>query len=128
MKQNETLYEKLENLKKEMMSGFTESGMGIVILQNIENAMGLGPTQKDQNGQPSTSIVNKAEENGLKLNELHRILTEITPQIQRFGNFDMQLLKETLDGYFKKFEEREARQENGQAPRPMEQENLGVQP
>ena len=126
--QFEALYEKLEGLKKDMSAGFTESGMGVVILQNIENAMGLGPTQKGQNGQPSPPIVNKAEENGLKLNELHRILTEITPQIQRFGNFDMQLLKETLDGYFKKFEEREARQGNGQPPKPMEQENLGVQP
>ena len=108
----------------------TDMPIGIVMLQNIQKALGIS-IEKGQQTSTITTI-DKAEENGRKLDELYRIINDNTAKINRFGDFDMEQLKQTLDGWFKKIEEKEkemGRGEPSKPPRqPMEEENLDIQP
>ena len=87
----------------------TDMPIGIVMLQNIQKALGIS-IEKGQQTSTITTI-DKAEENGRKLDELYRILNDNTAKINRFGDFDMEKLKQTLDGWFKKIEEKEKEME-----------------
>ena len=125
-----TTIDTIKNDVAAVRSDVTDMPIGIVMLQNIQKALGISVEKGQQT--PTINTINKAEENGRKLDELYRILNENTAKINRFGDFDMEKLKQTLEGWFKKIEEKEKEQERGEPSKPprqpMEEENLDIQP